>query len=305
MTRAAWQPLRGRLTSLVRDHSGLLDQLARGEIPAVVLEQAYPAEDCQRLIAGLLQRQLMYDPDAAIPEKFVQQTIPEGHYRRGDDIDQARTAQTTMAAGHRIDVGTSLGYRGTDRAAYFAHAAGTRQLFADLFRGLRDPVKLMYDALQQLAPTHQVVTALERDGSQYGPAIFRIHYGTYSYPPHFDSVRLREARQGYAVYKYEHQFAAVLILQNAVADGATAQCIIHRCPWKPELDGILRDRAFPDYVRQHRITSCRVELEPGDLYFFNTHYIHEVPGVAGKLPRIVLAAFVGYSPSELQIMVWG
>jgi hypothetical protein len=48
----------------------------------------------------------------------------------------------------------------------------------------------------------------------------------------------------------------------------------------------------------------RVELEPGDLYFFNTGMIHEVPGVDGELPRVVLATFIGYSADEPDVMVW-
>jgi hypothetical protein len=306
MMSTAWQPLVGPFASLLRDHSASLDQMSRGEIPAVVFQQAYSREDCQSLIDRLLDRRLMYDPAGEIPESFVEQTIPEGYFRRGDALHASRSAQSgTAARGHRIDVGTSLGYRGSDRFDYFTHAAQTRQLFADLFRELRNPVQLLYDSLQSLAPSHQVLTAVEPDGAQYGPAIFRIHYGNYSYPPHFDSVRLREARQGYAVFNYEHQFAAVLVLQNAVAGETTAQCVLHRRRWTEDLDPVLQAGEFHEYARQHEIPSFRVELEPGDLYFFNTRYVHEVPGVAGDLPRIVLAAFVGYSPHEPQIMVWG
>jgi len=47
-----------------------------------------------------------------------------------------------------------------------------------------------------------------------------------------------------------------------------------------------------------------VVLQPGDLYFFNTRSIHEVPGVAGELPRVVLATFIGYSPDRAEIFVW-
>jgi hypothetical protein len=300
-----WEPLRLQLESFDEQHSGLLDQLARGELPAVVFAGAYSANDCRRLIDRLLERRLMYDPAGPTPEEFQAQTIPEGYYRRGDQLEQSRAAPGATANGHRIDVGTSLGYRGTDRVAYFAHAAETQRLFAGLFDGLRNPIKLLYNALQRLAPSQHVITAAEPDGAQYGPAIFRIHYGDYSYPPHFDSVRLREVREGYAVYRYEHQFAAVLILQNAVAADATAQCIIHRCPWMPELDAVLRDGRFHQFAREHQLASCRVELEPGDLYVFNTRYIHEVPGVAGQLPRVVLAAFLGYSAHDPQMMVWG
>ena len=60
----------------------------------------------------------------------------------------------------------------------------------------------------------------------------------------------------------------------------------------------------PAYAAEHRITQYRVDLEPGDLYFFNTRLIHEVPGVDGVEPRIVLATFIGYSPDLDEIFVW-
>ena len=42
----------------------------------------------------------------------------------------------------------------------------------------------------------------------------------------------------------------------------------------------------------------------GDLYFFNTRLIHEVPGLPGELPRVVLATFIGYSQDRDEVFVW-
>src|SRR4029453_10999231 len=93
--------------------------------------------------------------------------------------------QERLATGRRrIDIGTSLGYRGSDPEGFFAHAAQTQQLFARLFPGPPGP-----------------------GGRPYGPATIRAHYGGYTSPPHFDSVRLREKREGYAVHRFAHQFA--------------------------------------------------------------------------------------------------
>ncbi len=150
----------------------------------------------------------------------------------------------------------------------------------------------------------KVVTAYEPDGRRYCPAIIRAHYGGYTYKPHFDSVRLREKRSDYAVYRFEHQFAGVLVLQNTQHGDRTAQGRIHRCLWQPEIDPHLKADTFHDYARQHNIEHVEVHLEPGDLYFFNTGAIHEVPGVAGELPRIVLATFIGYSHDCDEIFVW-
>ena len=45
-------------------------------------------------------------------------------------------------------------------------------------------------------------------------------------------------------------------------------------------------------------------LEQGDLCFFNTRLIHEVPAVEGDLPRIVLPTFIAYSPDDPEVYVW-
>ena len=55
---------------------------------------------------------------------------------------------------------------------------------------------------------------------------------------------------------------------------------------------------------ENKIENCRVELDPGDLYFFNSGGVHEVSQIAGDQPRIVLAVFIGYSSDEDNIYVW-
>jgi hypothetical protein len=61
---------------------------------------------------------------------------------------------------------------------------------------------------------------------------------------------------------------------------------------------------FHDYARENGIPNATVELEPGDLYYFNTRLIHEVPAVQGDQPRIVLATFIGYSHEDPEVWVW-
>jgi len=204
-------------------------------------------------------------------------------------------------------VGTSLGYRGSDPAAYFAHSAETIRLFDELFgleSAVTDPVRALYEALQSLAGARQVSSAREEDGRSYGPAIVRAHYGGYSYAPHFDSVRLREKRSDFAVHAFRHQFAGVLVLQNARLGNSTAQCTIHRCLWEPEIDPHLKAGTFHDYARERALDKTTVHLEPGDVYFFNTSCIHEVPGLIGATPRIVLATFIGFDEDRDVIYVW-
>ncbi|MCA9179361.1 MAG: hypothetical protein KDB14_33120 [Planctomycetales bacterium] len=311
-TSPPWQIIEPDVAAALARSAEPLELLAQGEAPAVVLRGAFPAEACQQLMRRLVDEQLLYDPTQPIPDKFLQQSIPEGYYREGRKAMGEAVSSAQQTGKRRIDIGTSLGYRGSDREDFFRHSAETHRLFARLFPTqdvAQNPIALLYERLGQLAGRRRVVTAYETeaDGSQrreYGPAIIRAHYGGYTYAPHFDSVRLREQRDDYAVHAFEHQFAGVLVLQNARDKQRTAQSIIHRCLWTPDVDPCLRERTFHEYAREHRIEQVEVSLEPGDLYFFNTRAIHEVPGVDGALPRVVLATFIGYDQDHEEVFVW-
>ena len=204
----------------------------------------------------------------------------------------------------RIDIGTSLGNRGSDKAKFLAHAKATEHLFSFLFEGFNDPVDLIYKSLDALAPKKEVKVAREPDGARYGPAIFRVHYETHSYKPHIDHVKYREQRTDYAVYRFEHQFAGVLCVQNADESGKGTQAILHRCLWSDDIQPYIAEETFDRYAADNGIENYQVDLEQGDLYFFNTRCIHEVPPVQGTRARIVLAVFIGYSPDDNEVFVW-
>ena len=305
MTVSNWKISEPDLATIFAQHPKPLDALAAGDVPALVIRQAFSLSSCQRLIERLITRELLYDPRQPIPEKFIEAAIPEGYFREGRSNEDVAAWEARTATGRRrIDIGTSLGYCGSDPDDFFAHSRESNALFTELFAPGENPIAVLYDALQDLSRTKRVVTAHEPDGRDYGSAIIRAHYGGYTYAPHFDSVRLREKREGYAVHEFEHQFAGVMVLQNTQLGDASAQCVLHQCLWQPEVDPHLRNRTFHDYAERRGVASVRVVLEPGDLYFFNTRGIHEVPGVAGELPRIVLATFIGYSADRDEIFVW-
>jgi hypothetical protein len=305
MPDTPWPLLQPDIPTALAQFDFPLEALAAGTIPAIVLRRAWSPAQCRQLIDRLVAEELLFDPRRPVPEKLREAAIPEGYYREGRSSVPNYAWNASADAGRiRIDIGTSLGYRGSDQAAFFAHSAETHALFARLFAWGEDPVRLLYDSLQALSRNKRVVTAHEPDGRQYGPAIIRAHYGGYTYKPHFDSVRLREKREDYAVHAFEHQFAGVLVLQNTSLGDRTAQCTLHHCLWTPEVDLHLKDDTFHEYARASGIDSVEVCLEPGDLYFFNTRSIHEVPGVAGELPRVVLATFIGYSSDHDEIFVW-
>jgi hypothetical protein len=287
-----WIPAGPDLASVLAQYPDPLLALSEARIPAILLRQVYEPAQCRALIQRFIARGLM---------------------PAGDPREQGATRGTTVAGSAeawanrsttRIDIGSSLGNRGSDKEAFLQHAVGTQELFGTLFEGLEDPVKTIYDALGALAVGKRVDVAHEPDGRAYGPAIFRIHYGGHTYKPHIDHVTLREKRFDYAVTRFQCQFAGVLCVQNATHDGQVTQATLHRCLWTPEVQPHIEAGTFHDYAREHHIANYRVDLEQGDLYFFNTRCIHEVPAVEGDHPRIVLATFIGYSPGDEEVFVW-
>jgi hypothetical protein len=276
MPAADWLPVGSDLESVASRYANPLHALSTAEIPAILLKRAYSPAHCDGLIRRFIDSGLMRDP---------------ADTSSGD----TRT---------RIDIGTSLGNRGGDQEGFFEHAVQTHDLFEHLFDGFDNPVDVIYNGLAALAGGKRVMTAREPDGRRYGPAIFRIHYTHHTYQPHIDHVSLRERRFNYEVSRFEYQFAGVLCFQNADQAGPATQAILHRCLWTEDVEVHIAGNAFHEYARLNNVERCRVDLEQGDLYFFNTRCIHEVPAVEGSDPRIVLAVFIGYSDDDGEIYVW-
>jgi len=272
-----WKAVEPDLKTALGTYKNPIQTLADAEVPAFIIRKAYDPAHCQGLIQRFTNMGLMRDGKAihASADKRV-----------------------------RIDIGTSLGNRGSDKERFLEHAKTTHFMFDFLFQGFDNPVDLIYDSLAKLCPQNEVKVAHEPDGQKYGPAIFRVHYDGQRYKPHIDHVVLREGRTDYTVYRYKHQFAGVLCLQNADASGPGVQSRLHRYLWQPEVQPHIEAETFDAFAKEKGIEHCQVELEPGDLYFFNTRCIHEVPEVKGDAPRIVLAVFIGYSEEENEVMVW-
>lgn len=271
-----WFPAEPDLETVCKTYSDPIYSLSQAEMPAIILRNAYSPQHCTGLINRFTNMGLMRDEaDINSPDK--------------------RT---------RIDIGTSLGNRGSDKEKFLAHAKATEHLFKFLFDGFDNPVSLIYDSLTALSPGKKIKVAREADGSRYGPAIFRVHYETHSYKPHIDHVKYREKRTDYQVYRFEHQFAGVLCVQNADENGKGTQAILHRCLWSDEIQPYIAEETFDRYADDNGIENYQVDLQQGDLYFFNTRCIHEVPPVQGTRARIVLAVFIGYSPDDDEVYVW-
>ena len=271
MTTTAWTPFEGTTEEILERYPRPLEALAGGEVPAFVLRGIYPADHCRALMERFGERSLLYDPHV----------VSDGEARR-------------------VDIGTSFGHHRRDRDAFFAHSQQTHELFSTLFDGYCDPVRTMYEALAELAPDKRVMTAQEPDGRRYGPAIFRIYHAQLGHKPHYDSVARRTKAFDYAVSRFEQQFAGVLCFQNSAAVGDTGEPFLYNCPGSPELQpALLSD--FQNHVAENGIERAQVHLEPGDLYFFFSENVHEVPPVVGDRPRAVLAIFFATSADEDEI----
>ena len=275
-TQTNWLPAEPDLETIRKTYSNPIHALSQAEMPAIILRNAYSSVQCQGLI-----------------ERFTNMGLMR------DEADTNSADKRT-----RIDIGTSLGNRGSDKAKFLAHAKATEHLFSFLFHGFDNPVDLIYNSLTALSPGKEVKVAREPDGARYGPAIFRVHYETHSYKPHIDHVKYREQRTDYAVYRFEHQFAGVLCVQNADENGKGTQAILHRCLWSEEIQPYIAGETFDRYAADNGVENYQVDLQQGDLYFFNTRCIHEVPPVQGTRARIVLAVFIGYAPDDNEIFVW-
>lgn len=277
-----WIPVEGNLTDILRRYPQPLAALTAGEIPAIVVRQAYNPDHCAALLQRLYERGLAYDP------RKVGDRRGEGGYV-GED---------------RLYVGSSLVYLSADPEKFFIHAAQTHELFKTLFNGYDDPVETIYAALTRLAPGKQVLTAHEPDGHLYGPAIFRIYYAGAGHGPHFDSVAKRQKLFNYVVSRFQYQFSGVLCFQNPDEEDESGESFIYNCPWTPAVQTCLAEGKFPQYVAERDIARVQIHLNPGDLYFFYSGNIHEVPPVSGDKPRTVLAVFFGMSPGDEEIFVW-
>lgn len=270
-----WSPIEGTVDEILSQRAHPFDAMLLGDIPAVIVREAFPSDHCISLIERFYARGLLYDP------------------RQKDD--------GTL---HRVDIGTSLGKHANDPDEFYQHSKGTYQLFASLFDGFEDPVKTLYGALARMLPDKRVMVAREPDGRLYGPSIFRTYHEGLGHYPHYDSVSKRSKRYGFSVSRFRHQFAGVLCFQNSENHGDTGEGVLYRAPMSPAYQTPLDEKRFGAYAEANDIECIQVHLEPGDLYFFYSETIHEVPFVVGSRPRVVLASFIGMSEDDPEVFVW-
>ena len=346
-----------------------LCRLARGEIPAIILRNTLSTESCQTILQRCYEQDQF--PASFLPflhgidtsakraksvdlEPLLSSRMTDGGKGGKTVMLPTRDAVGNLAndvvaaradeASSRSDIGYSLGTGGNHQATYYSKCAAVRHLYSQLLQGLapnNDPLNLMYDSLATLCGrTKRVSVAHEHDGRQYAPAIIRIHKPEtgnglgHTYHPHYDSVRLREQRKGFEVFKYDTQLAGVLVLQApqrvAVPNTDTGDkyfdSILYNFPASelpsrrltqsaqlgldvlenggPTSGMDVHGPSWRKFCENHPVAVETTELNTGDMYFFKTDNVHEAPGFGGDRCRVVFCTFVGYSESEDEIMVW-
>ena len=348
----------GDVASILAREPDPFRAMADMRTPGVIIRKAYPPADIPRLVQRLIDRRLMRGPDDPVEltadGSFSDVVRDEaGRVFKGSSYVRPEANGRGPRPGmggwtpSRIDIGTSFGGGwgnvGADgdasaknsggMSAFFAHSAGTHELFSTLFEGMPDPVEILYDCCAQLTNAQQtVMVAEEPDGRQYGPAIFRVHYEGHDYQPHINHVgqteRARELHNltpkaestpDYNAFRFAHQMAALICVQhtsvqagatagstlNGTATSATPQAIVHRVRPNADTAAALAAGEFGSYLHQAAVPSATLHVEPGDFYIFNAGLLHEVPIIpVGGDARIVLATFIGYSEDDPEIHVW-
>ena len=61
MDNSKWKPLEGNANELLRKNKNPMKALASGEIPAIILRNAYPSKLCSQLISRFYKRDLVSD----------------------------------------------------------------------------------------------------------------------------------------------------------------------------------------------------------------------------------------------------
>ena len=122
------------------------------------------------------------------------------------------------------------------------------------------PITPIYDVLSSLAVGKEVKVAREPMAASTHQQSSRIQLRGQTYTPHIDHVKIRDPRTDYSVFRFEYQFGAVLCLQNASGAGRTAQGVVHRCVWSPEVQPHLAGGTFHEYTagEEHRKLPCGV-----------------------------------------------
>ena len=120
-----WKGVEPDLETALAKYENPIQTLANAEVPAFIMRNAYDPAHCQGLIQRFIDMGMMRD-----------------------------SKEPRASADHRvrIDIGTSLGNRGSDKERFLSHAQTTQFLFDFLFKGFDNPVDFIYYTFAKFCP---------------------------------------------------------------------------------------------------------------------------------------------------------
>jgi hypothetical protein len=224
--------------------------------------------------------------------------------RRTSRIAQATVVAASTTERSKLANGTS---DILEKQRYFEEADKIRSLHEDLAKVTGENVwAKVFSAIAALVPEWDVSVASEGEDEKYFSGIFRkINGGT---PIHCDWCPYDCLTEDWILSKITKQAVFNLYISEVRGGGTT----IYDAQWTPEALQYRDPDSYgyaPDLVASRDKASFHPEV--GDLYLFNSRNMHEVEPVepGWEIPRIALASFMGFLPSEVtrgrpRLMFW-
>jgi hypothetical protein len=187
-----------------------------------------------------------------------------------------------------------------------------------------------------------VSSAREATGERYTPGAMHAMRAGFKYKLHFDSnhadawVALRQLvcgeetqmEEGYTpgvpsrFSPLQHEFATAAIFTLSAPDRALnpADLMLRRTRWPAMVFdckltqepsqaygvGVRIARLNPERKRLWNLDAGWIPIrgDPGDLYLFNSEFLHDTPPIQGRQGRTVVNARIGFSEGSERIDVW-
>ena len=341
----SWLPLEGDSpAAILAREADPFHALSIGAVPAIIIRGALHSAEAKAVSSRLLQT-ASNNPDPAFVGLFTANKTAKAskkHKSRGPPGFGAFGAMISR-------------YIGKGPAFLAERAREYRNLFEQ--HELMSPVAALHHNMRALSAGRSVGLGrdLASNRSLSVGGAYRMHYNNMTWGLHFDSLHSKEllanktacrsrdtkissayrGRQAQAftdLYRFEHQFAALITLQRS--DRAAPEMsvvnvhrdeIAHAC--NIPLVGTLHNTylsavdlalATTENVKDSKrwgLSQMRrwrsqlgidersrpLDLQPGDMYIFDANRLHVVHPTVGSSKRISLGAFVGFSEDEMRI----
>jgi diketogulonate reductase-like aldo/keto reductase len=201
-----------------------------------------------------------------------------------------------------------------------------------------EPHQILLASLQSLSGGRLNVTAAhEGPGEEYIPGIFRTMGDGFHYPMHFDSIhshawpymrfsicdteeKVDTSTEMHSVgihrvsplRRNAFSTSVILTLQEPSRAANPVDLEVYRTRWPALLLNCsihaqtygVGGRLSGEIPRWLREDAVNITGRPGDLYIFNSEFIHYTPKIRGNHERVVLGAMMGYSSGNGEAEVW-